>query len=1421
MKKIIALLLCVVFVLSVVPYNAIAAENAQSVSDSVVYLNGTDGSDSNSGKTAAKAVATLARAIEVANTYADAKKVYVVVTGDTAIPEAQHVLPANNKPIVVTSVYGGNDYKAKGAEFITYNANCAAIHFNGTFTFEKITIKTTNANSIFALQYNSFTAGEGIDFVTVKDAAKASSYPIILVGCNTNSGTPYDKAITPTTFTNDVNIEVNSGTWAYIRGGDRDSKSTYDGNMTININGGKFLCSVTSPTGHYTGGNINGPTGKSSYGPNAKIVMNLKGGEMNSLIGCAYVGEDSGHTNAADITINIFDGFKLTNKFVAVQSNYAVFNGKLTVNLYGGDLTGLVEAKLLNASVANGGNGTVTVNYDINDAHSAAAFKALIDVCLDDTNVKYGKLEIMPCTVVYVKDGGTGNGSTPATALGSLAAAYDRLELSMDCTIVICGTYTQTGEFKCPIEYDGKLTITSVYGGVDYRDTADAEYVVKSGYRFFLYGDTAFDDIDVRLKGNYWLFIAQCNDAYFGEGFETAFEGNSDGLNFASAIGVLGGFQGSAGLADDNLNCNDSTNITILSGSNWVVSTYNRQLEGGNHSGKATVVIGGDAEVGTLYYTSVNKPGVLCGNVEITVKDNASVGSVLASPNNGAAITTKSLTVNWRGGNIATVSLAGAATNAAVITNGATLNYDIAGSANESFATVSALFDEVNVTVKGGVTSIGKDTLTNWGCVSEITIPESVTAIEAGVFGECADLEKITVFSAVAELEGSGISEGAVIVASIGTPAHQYAIENGNKFIPIDLKISSASLSLYNNLTVNFNVKKEAFDALGYTDPCVKVTMNGATTVISKYSVSGGSYVFSFRNLAPYLVNEEMVITIYAKRNGTEYEGETRTYSIAQYCYNQLGKTEDSKFRTLLVDLLNYGAEAQKYKGYKTDDLANSALTPKQAAYGTATDPELKDMLSFIGEATEVAVWKSASLYLNDKITVRFKFQAADATGMYVKAEIGGVEYKINNVSGDANGIYVARVESFNAAQLREEIKATVCDASGNAVSNTVVYSVESYVARNIDDESLVGLMKAMMKYGDAAQAFIKPDEEPSEPAEPVIPKSNVKQFDAAKLGNFYNYCPTVITEPDGTRYIYYCTNKNSNNVTDYIGCRKGTPNADGSYSWSAETLVLSPGSNGAWDARHACDPSVIKGVFNYNGTEYSYLMAYLGCTSNDSQENKIGLAVANDPMGPFVKVGTEPLVDFEIDPSSDVFQWGVGQASLVSMDKAGKVWLFYTRGDKNGTRTVVRECDFSNLNAPVMSDEVKVSTSGLTNLNGKSDFMNNADFVYDPDTYRFYSASDCHPNPSDEPSYISSTFRVNYFNGTKLNVGIWQTLEQVGPDETGWARNHNVCLARDEYGHLYNKDYITVYYTVGKTATGWSKSEWSYRIYEYNIELN
>jgi len=339
-------------------------------------------------------------------------------------------------------------------------------------------------------------------------------------------------------------------------------------------------------------------------------------------------------------------------------------------------------------------------------------------------------------------------------------------------------------------------------------------------------------------------------------------------------------------------------------------------------------------------------------------------------------------------------------------------------------------------------------------------------------------------------------------------------------------------------------------------------------------------------------------------------------------------------------------------------------------------------------------------------------------------------------------------------------------------------------------------------------------EEEEKKPEEIILPESHRLQFDNT-LPGIYNYCPSIMQVSDDTRYIYYCTNSTSYNVTDYIACRKGTLDASGTWEWGEESIVLSP-TKDTWDARHVCDPSVVGGSFKYNGENYSYLMAYLGCTSSDNQENKIGFALSKTPEGPFVKVGNAPIVDFEKDPSSSVFQWGVGQPSLVNMDKKSTVMMFYTRGDKTATRTIAEEWDLSDLSSPKRNSSVKLSETGLKNLNGAQDIINNADFVYDSEAKRFYASSDCHPNPSSAPDFISSHFRIGYFSEpSSYEHFVWRKLCEVGPADSGFARNHNTGILRDEYGHLPN-GYVSVYYTVSIEG---SNSLWSYRIYDYHIK--
>jgi len=60
----------------------------------------------------------------------------------------------------------------------------------------------------------------------------------------------------------------------------------------------------------------------------------------------------------------------------------------------------------------------------------------------------------------------------------------------------------------------------------------------------------------------------------------------------------------------------------------------------------------------------------------------------------------------------------------------------------------------------------------------------------------------------------------------------------------------------------------------------------------------------------------------------------------------------------------------------------------------------------------------------------------------------------------------------LNAGYMSEPIYVTLYDGE-KAVSNTVCYSIESYAFTYGDDAALGDLVRAMMKYGDAASAYI------------------------------------------------------------------------------------------------------------------------------------------------------------------------------------------------------------------------------------------------------------------------------------------------------------------------------------------------------------
>lgn len=320
------------------------------------------------------------------------------------------------------------------------------------------------------------------------------------------------------------------------------------------------------------------------------------------------------------------------------------------------------------------------------------------------------------------------------------------------------------------------------------------------------------------------------------------------------------------------------------------------------------------------------------------------------------------------------------------------------------------------------------------------------------------------------------------IVSYESGSAFDYAFDSivASVVVQDEVRFSGASIVLQDDLAVNFKVDKALFEEKGYTNPYVIFEFNGKQTVVRDYTVDGNRYVFSFRDVAPNQMNDTISATLYASYDGIEYASETRTYSVAEYCYSMLELYSDDAYaelRTLLVDLLHYGAKSQIYTNYKTDTLVNAQLTEAQLAWGTSGDPALGTVLNTTYQTVEnpTATWKGAGLHLRESVSVRLKFTADSVENLTVKIENGTETWTIpSDKFIEEDGVYYVYFSGLDAGQMRQTLYLTLCNGD-TPVSNTACYSIESYAyeKQNSTIDGLAELVKAMMRYGDSAYAYV------------------------------------------------------------------------------------------------------------------------------------------------------------------------------------------------------------------------------------------------------------------------------------------------------------------------------------------------------------
>lgn len=372
----------------------------------------------------------------------------------------------------------------------------------------------------------------------------------------------------------------------------------------------------------------------------------------------------------------------------------------------------------------------------------------------------------------------------------------------------------------------------------------------------------------------------------------------------------------------------------------------------------------------------------------------------------------------------------------------------------------------------------------NYSYAVTIAPTSDITGILTGTCGACADTTTVTLPKLnTVDYTYSVIKEPSCTEPGTGrytwnVTTYGYFYFDINKTL---LKFAGASLSLQHNLAINYKVDKVLFENVGYSDPYVVFELNGVETRVSDYTISDDKYVFTFRNIAPNQMNDTIRATLYATYDGTVYASETREYSVSQYCYSMLDSCKDDKYaklRTLLVDLLYYGAASQTYTDYKADTLVNASLTEEQMQWGTSTNPTLTSVLdtTYITVAEPSARWKGAGLNLQESVSIRLKFTAESVEGLTVRIES---DDRIWTISSDKfleeDGVYYVYFTGLDAGQMRQSVYLTIYNGE-TPVSNTACYSIESYAAekQNSTVENLPELVRAMMRYGDSAYAYIQ-----------------------------------------------------------------------------------------------------------------------------------------------------------------------------------------------------------------------------------------------------------------------------------------------------------------------------------------------------------
>ncbi|MBQ5966816.1 MAG: DUF4838 domain-containing protein [Clostridiales bacterium] len=256
------------------------------------------------------------------------------------------------------------------------------------------------------------------------------------------------------------------------------------------------------------------------------------------------------------------------------------------------------------------------------------------------------------------------------------------------------------------------------------------------------------------------------------------------------------------------------------------------------------------------------------------------------------------------------------------------------------------------------------------------------------------------------------------------------------------------------------------------------------------YDASTGKYKFVFKGICSDQMSNIVKCTLCANIGNQAYASQTKEFSIKQYAekileiYGPNTDEESKSLCTLMVDMLNYGAAAQKYFDRNKHNLANSGLTDAQKALATQLPDQLNSVLNVQALTGSTAKFKSAALSLLNTVDFIVYCAFTNAPGANVAAELsyptveGGTavvkKYLKDCEYEAAKDRYRVVFDAIPSLYFKTPFTIVIKD-NGKQISPTLTYSYESYVKSIVEgdfSDEMKELAKCMLAYGESANAY-------------------------------------------------------------------------------------------------------------------------------------------------------------------------------------------------------------------------------------------------------------------------------------------------------------------------------------------------------------